>query len=82
MTLSIDGYPGDVSRRVTYLSASSPARPAASAGKAKRLDDPWANQMESQVIDLKRRIPILKRLHHMKSPSQLCRSDWGLHTRV
>ena len=33
MTLSIDGYPGDVSRRVTYLSASSPARPIASAGK-------------------------------------------------
>ena len=62
MTLSIDGHPGDVSRRVTYLSASSPARPAASAGKAKRLDDPWANQMEGQVADLKRRIPILKRL--------------------
>ena len=62
MTLSIDGHPGDVSRRVTYLSASSPARPAASAGKAKRLDDPWAHQMEGQVADLKRRIPILKRL--------------------
>ena len=62
LTLSIDGHPGDVSPRVTYLSASSPARPTASAGKAKRLDDPWANQMESQVIDLKRRIPILKRL--------------------
>ena len=62
MTLSIDGHPGDVSRRVTYLSVSSPPRPAASAAKAKRLDDPWANQMESQVVDLKRRIPILKRL--------------------
>ena len=62
MTLSIDGHPGDVSRRVTYLSASSPARPTASAGKAKRLDDPSANQMEGQVADLKRRIPILKRL--------------------
>jgi hypothetical protein len=62
MTLSIDGHPGDVSPRVTYLSASSPARPIASADKAKRLDDPWANQMESQVIDLKRRIPILERL--------------------
>jgi hypothetical protein len=62
MTVSIDGHPGDVSRRVTYLSASSPAGPGASAGKAKRLDDPWANQMESQVIDLRRRIPILKRL--------------------
>jgi hypothetical protein len=62
MTLSIDGHPGDVSRRITYLSASSPARPIASADKAKRLDDPWANQMESQVIDLKRRIPILERL--------------------
>ena len=40
MTLSIDGQPGDVSRRVTYLSARS----------------------EGQVADLKRRIPILKRL--------------------
>jgi hypothetical protein len=62
MTLSIDGQPGDVSPRVTYLSARSPARPTASAGKAKRLDDPSANQMEGQVADLKRRIPILKRL--------------------
>jgi hypothetical protein len=62
MTLSIDGHPGDVSRRVTYLSANSPARPAESAAKAKRLDDLWANQMEAQVADLKRRIPILKRL--------------------
>ena len=61
MTLSTDGHPGDVSR-VTYLSASSAARPTASAGKAKRLDDPSANQMEGQVADLKRRIPILKRL--------------------
>ena len=26
------------------------------------LDDPWACQMEGQVADLKRRIPILKRL--------------------
>ena len=62
MTLSIDGHPGDVSRRVTYLSASSPARPTARVGKAKRPDDPWAHQMEGQVADLKRRIPILKRL--------------------
>ena len=62
MTFSIDGQPGDVSRRVTYLSARSPARPAASAANAKRLDDLWANQMEAQVADLKRRIPILKRL--------------------
>ena len=62
MTLSIDGHRGDVSRRVMHLSANSPARPAASAAKAKRLDDPWANQMESQVVDLKKRIPILKRL--------------------
>jgi hypothetical protein len=62
MTLSIDGHPGDVSPRVTYLSASSPTRPAASAAKAKRPDDLWANQMESQVVDLKKRIPILKRL--------------------
>ena len=62
MTLSMDGHPGDVSPRVTYLSASSPAKPTASSGKAKRLDDPWANQMGGQVADLKRRIPILKRL--------------------
>jgi hypothetical protein len=26
------------------------------------LDDPWAYQMEGQVTDLKKRIPILKRL--------------------
>src|SRR6476659_3767802 len=62
MTLSMDGHPGDASRRVMYLSASSPARPTAGAGKANRLDDPWTNQMEGQVADLKRRIPILKRL--------------------
>ena len=62
MTLSTDGHPGDVSRRVPYLSASSPARPTASAGKAKRLDDPSANRMEGQIANLKRRIPILKRL--------------------
>jgi hypothetical protein len=62
MTLSMDGHPDDASRRVTYLSVSSPARPTASAGKTKRLDDPCANQMEGQVADLKRRIPILKRL--------------------
>ena len=62
MTLSIDGHPGDVSRRVTYLSASSAARPAARASKPKRLNDTWANQVEGQIADLKRRIPILKRL--------------------
>ena len=62
MTLSIDGNSGDVSRRVTYLSAGEPARPGPSASKPKRLDDPWAQQMEGQVADLKRRIPILKRL--------------------
>jgi hypothetical protein len=62
MTLSTDGHPFDVSRRVTYLSSSSSARPAASAGKTKRLDDPWAHQMEGQLVDLKRRIPILKGL--------------------
>ena len=62
MTLSIDGYPLDVSRRVTYLSANSRVRPDARASKTKRLNDPWASQMEGQVVDLKRRIPILKRL--------------------
>ena len=44
MTLSIDGYPGDVSRRVTYLSASSPARPIASAGK-----EQFANASATQL---------------------------------
>jgi hypothetical protein len=62
MTLSIDGHSGDVSRRVTYLSASSPARWVSSASKPERLNDPWTDQMEGQVADLKRRIPILKRL--------------------
>lgn len=62
MTLSMDGHPFGVSRRVTYLSASSPARPATSASKTERLDDPWARQIEGQVADLKRRIPILRRL--------------------
>ena len=47
MTLSMDGHPFGVSRRVTYLSTSALARPC---------------QMEGQVADLKRRIPILKRL--------------------
>jgi chromosome segregation ATPase len=60
MTLSIDGHPSDVSRRVTFLSASSSARPA--AGKSKRLNDPWACQREEQIADLKRRVPILKRM--------------------
>ena len=60
MTLSIDGQPGDVSRRVTYLSARSQAKSNARVGKAKRADDPWAHLTE--VADLKRRIPILKRL--------------------
>ena len=62
MTLSIDGHPLDVSRRVTYLSANSRIRPDARASKTKRLNDPWACQMEGQAVDLKRRIPILKRL--------------------
>jgi hypothetical protein len=62
MTLSIDGHPSGVSRRGTYLSASSPATPAARAGKAKKVDDPWARHVEGQIADLKRRIPILKRL--------------------
>ena len=62
MTLSIGGHPDDVSRRVTYLSASSPAGRVSSASKRERLNEPWTNQMEGQVADLKRRIPILKRL--------------------
>ena len=62
MTLSIDGHPGDVSRRVTYLPARSPAKSDARVGKAKRADDPWAHRTEGQVADLKRRIPILKRV--------------------
>ena len=62
MTLSIDDHHGDVSRRDAYLSARSPAKSDSRVGKAKRVDDPWASQMEGQVADLKRRIPILKRL--------------------
>jgi hypothetical protein len=62
MTLLIDGHSGDVSRRVTYLSAGSAARRVSSASKPERLNDPWTNQMEGQVADLKRRIPILKGL--------------------
>jgi hypothetical protein len=62
MALSMDDHPSDVSPRVTYLSASSRTRPTASTSKTKRLDDPLACQMEGQVADLKRRIPILKRL--------------------
>ena len=50
MTLLIDGHPGGVSRWATYR----PAR--------KRLNDPWANQMEGLRADLKRRIPTLRRL--------------------
>ena len=62
MTRSMEAHPFGVSRRVTYLSASFPASPTESARKPKRLNDPWACQMEGQVADLKRRIPILKRL--------------------
>ena len=62
MTLSMHGRPFDVSRRGTYLSASSPARPAARSSEPKRLIDPWAFQIEGQVADLKRRIPVLNRL--------------------
>ena len=46
-----------VMSHVGSLSARSPARPTASAGKANRLDDPWANQMESQVVDFKKAHP-------------------------
>jgi uncharacterized protein involved in exopolysaccharide biosynthesis len=62
MTLSIGGHPGSVSTRITYLAALSQTRPAATASKTKRLNDPWACQIEGQLADLKRRIPILKRL--------------------
>ena len=62
MTISIDGHSGDVSRRVTYLSARSQAKSDARVGKAKRADDPWTHLTEGQVADLKRRIPILNRL--------------------
>jgi hypothetical protein len=60
MALSMDDHRGLVSRGVTYPSASSLHRPAAS--KWERLNDPWARQTEGQVADLKRRIPVLKRL--------------------
>jgi hypothetical protein len=62
MTLLIDGRDGDVSGRLMCLSTSSPDDPTARASKPKRLDDPWACQTEGKVADLKRRIPILKRL--------------------
>jgi hypothetical protein len=62
MTLSREGHHGDVSRRDTYLSVRSPTKPATGANKVERLSDPWVRQMERQVADLKRRIPILKRL--------------------
>ena len=62
MTLSMDGHPFGASRRVTYLSASFPASPAESARKANRLNDPWAYQIEGQLGELKRQIPILRRL--------------------
>jgi len=60
MALSMDGRSDDVSCRVTYMSAGSPNRPE--IVKAKKLSDPWANQTEGQVADLKKRIPALKRL--------------------
>ena len=50
MTLSIDSHLDGVSRWATYR----PAR--------KRLNDPWANQMDGLRADLKRRIPTLQRL--------------------
>src|ERR1700751_3836019 len=58
MTLPIDGHP-----LVPHV-GSRICRPVGrpSASKVKRLNDPWAHQMEGQVVDLKRRIPILKRL--------------------
>jgi hypothetical protein len=62
MTLSRDGCSGDVSRKVTYLSARSPLKSASGLNKRKRMDDPWASQTEGRVGDLKRRIPILIRL--------------------
>src|ERR1700751_2045898 len=58
MTLPIDGHP-----LVPHV-GSRICRPVGrpSASKVKRLNDPWAQQMEGQVVDLRRRIPILKRL--------------------
>ena len=50
MTLSIDGHLDGVRSRASYR----PAR--------KRLNDPWANQMEGLRADLKRRISTLRRL--------------------
>jgi len=54
MTLSIDSYSGDVSRKVTYLSARTPQKSSSAENKA--------SQMPGRVADLKRRIPILIRL--------------------
>jgi len=60
MALSTDGHSDVVSCRIRYASAGSPNR--SDTFKAKKLDDPWANQTEGQVADLKKRIPLLKRL--------------------
>jgi len=62
MMLSIDGHDGDVSRTITYLSTGSANDPTTRASKPKRLDDPWACQTEGKLADLKRRIPVLRRL--------------------
>jgi hypothetical protein len=60
MALSTDGHSDDVSCRVTYMSTGSPNRP--NTFKSKKLNDPWANKADGQVADLKKRIPVLKRL--------------------
>jgi hypothetical protein len=60
MALSIHDPRGVVSRGVTYLSAGSSTR--TSATKSNRLNDSSACKMGGEVADLKRRIPILKRL--------------------
>jgi flagellar FliJ protein len=62
MTLSIDGHRGGVPSKITYRPVSLSAKPTASATKTGRPEDPRTRQKEAQVADLKRRIPILKRL--------------------
>src|SRR5215831_18325055 len=57
MALSMDDLRGVVSHGITYPSASSPGRPAASKPMTR-----GPAKIEGQVADLKWRIPILQRL--------------------
>jgi flagellar protein FliJ len=60
MTLSIDGHFGDVSRISVSQFSGQTGFKCKQTGVTEC--DPWTIQMEGQVADPKRRIPILKRL--------------------